>query len=362
METINTSTNRLKDRFGTIFIVLYMFLSFISLYEIQMFIVNTSIVAIAGVLFVWNFNYIKREHLKLLIVALCFAAYSFICLYLFQGKLTFTPLRIIVHFSFFILAIHYNISAKAIKWVLYLYILYILYLLFVQGIYINAIFPGTSKNIIGWFALGICVFYYLLVLKDVSDKKSLGLFPAIATLLICLISLSRSNIICAFILLFGVLSYYFKYYSLVKKTGFLLIGTALVVFFLYFFYDLLEIGLQRFDERGLESADRTLFLDSYIEKLNFYTFLLGVNSNQYPFTLINGNFHNSFLLGHSNFGILFFFFIVFIVQLLFRKLSTSLFLVILALVLLIRAYTDTIMFIGYFDFILFTTLYKIYKS
>lgn len=327
-----------------------------------MLIVNSSIVAIAGFWLIWSFNYIRKKQLRLFIIALCFAGYSFICLYLFQGKLTFTPIRVIVHFSFFIVAIHYKLSAKAIKWTLYIYIAYIFYLLFVQGVYINAIFPGTSKNIIGWFALGICVFHYLVALNQTDGIKSVDLLPAIATLVICLISLSRSNIICAFILLLGVLFYHFRKETLIKKVGFLLLVSIVTFSFLYFFYDLLELGLQRFDERGLESADRTLFLDSYFEKLDFYTILLGVDSNQYPFTLINGNFHNSFLLGHSNFGILFLFFIIFVVQILIRKFTTCFFLVILALVILIRAYTDTIMFIGYFDFILFATIYKIYKS
>jgi len=233
----------------------------------------------------------------------------------------------------------------------------------IRGIYINSIFPGLSINIIGWLALGLSVFYDVLAFENIKiTNKRIDVLPALITFLICLISLSRSNIICAFLLLGGVLLYIFKNYSILKKAVFLIGVFLLLSLTVYLSYDFLESSLQRFDERGFESTERSLFLNSYIEKLNLNSFLFGITSEQYPFFLLNGNFHNSFLGGHSSFGILFVVFLLFIIQLIIRKTFTAFFLVILALVLLIRSFTDTIMFIGDFDFIFFVLLYRIKKS
>lgn len=356
-------TSNIKDNISTSIIVLYFLLSFFSLFESQLLLINSAIVLLGGYLFLSNFNYIKSKHLPLLLIAFLFAGYSIICLFFFQGKITYTPIRVLVHFSLFIAVLRYNIKASAIKWFLYIYIGYILYLLFIQGVYINAIFPGISKNIIGWFALGLCVFYNVLKLDSIKKtNEKLDFFPILVTVLICLVSLSRSNIICVFLLMGGVLWYNFQHYSLVKRLSFIVTIFLVSSLILYLSYDFLDSSFQRFDQRGLESSERSLFIDSYLDKLNLFTILFGVTSDQYPFTLFNGNFHNSFLGGHASFGLLFIGFTVYIIQLLVRKVFSSFFLVILALTILVRSYTDTIMFIGYFDFILFVLLYKIAKS
>lgn len=353
---------RIRGNISTSVIVLYFFLSFLSLFESQLLLINAAIVLLGVYLFLSNFNYIKSKHLPLLLITFLFAGYSIVCLFLFQGKITYTPIRVIIHFSFFMAIVRYGMKANVIKWLLYIYVGYILYLLFVQGVYINSIFPGTSKNIIGWFALGLCVFYYLLALNKDNNIGKVEFGPVMVTMLICLISLGRSNIMCSFLLLGVILWYNFQHYSLLKKLSFLFSIFFVSSLILYLSYDFLTNSLQRFDQRGFESSERSLFIDGYFEKLNLSTFLFGVNSDQYPFTLINGNFHNSFLLGHSNFGLLFVGFLLYIAQLLIKNVYSSFLLVILVLTLLLRSYTDTIMFIGYFDFILFVLLYKIAKG
>lgn len=350
------------DKLSTAVLSLYLILSFLSLYETQLLLINSSIALIGLIVFCFNFNYIRSRHFPILIVATIFACYSLMCLYLFQGKLTFTPIRVFVHFSLFILILRFQLIESVFKWLLYLYVTYIGYLLFIEGVYINSIFPGTSKNIIGWFAIGISVLYYVVSFDGKSERRKPSMIPAIVTLVICLISLSRSNIICSGILMLGVLFNHYKSYSIIKKTFFIFLTVFVLIFLSYILYDLVMLGLQRFDERGLESFERSLFLESYLEKIDPYTFFLGVNSDQYPFTLINGNFHNSFLLGHSNFGFMFLLFVIFIVTLLLRRGFRSVFMSILVIVLLFRSFTDTIMFIGDFDFILLTTLHKIYKN
>lgn len=351
------------DKVYTIFLVLYFILSFLSLFETEIVLINSLIVFISSFFLAFNLNYIRKNHFRLLFVFFLFSFYSVACLYLFQGKVTFTPIRVFVHFSLFIVVVRYNISPRVIKWLLFSYIGYILFLLFIKGVYINAIFPGTSKNIIGWFAIGISVFYYILEYerKTLANNR-FDLFPAVITCFICLVSLSRSNIICSILLLIGVLWFNYRVFTLIKKALFLIFLIIALGFLYYYFWNLLELGLQRFEERGLESSERSLFLESYISKIDVYTFFLGVDSNQYPFTLINGNFHNSFLLGHSNFGVLFLLLLIFILCLLIKKIFSSTVLVILTLSLLIRSYTDTIMFIGDFDFIIFFVLYKLKKD
>ncbi|TDS65016.1 hypothetical protein [Myroides indicus] len=365
MDTIKLSTGRKKDNLNTSIIALYFLLCFFSLYEFQLILINSLIVLLGLYLFIANFNYIVKKHYSLLWIFLLFAIYSSACLFLFQDRVTYTPIRVMVHFALFITLIRYNINSVVIKWGLYIYVMYMLYLIFVRGIYINAIFPGSSKNIVGWFSLGLCVLYYVAEVgkKNIQNANlHFNLLPAILTLLLCLVTLGRSNIVCSFLLLFVVLWYNLKRFSIVKKMFFTLLIAIFTISVVYIFYDLLESGLQRFDQRGFESYERDLMIVGYRDKLDFYTFLLGVNSDQYPFTILNGNFHNSFLGGHSSFGLMFILFIGFIVQLFIKNFFKSFIFVMLSLVLLIRSYTDAIMFIGFFDFVLFVLLFKIKKN
>jgi len=365
LKTIILSSNEIKDNVNTVLIVFYIFFSFLSLYGFQETLINSLIVLLGVYLLFRNFNYIKNNHFKLFFVCILFAVYSIVCLFLFQDRVTYTPIRVMVHFALFIAVLRYNINPKAIKWLLYMYIIYIFYLILIQNVYINNIFPESSKNIVGWFGLGICTFYYYLEVnkrRDSGNSSQIDLLPVVLTLSLCLITLGRSNIACAFLLLIVVLWYNFKVYSFIKKITYLLILTVITALLIYMFYEVLESGFQRFDQKGFESYERDTMRIGYFDKLDFYTFLLGINANQYPFTILNSNFHNSFLGGHSSFGIMFMLFIGYIIQLFFRNFIKSFILVMLALVLLIRSYTDGIMFIGYFDFVLLTILFKIKKN
>jgi len=156
-----------------------------------------------------------------------------------------------------------------------------------------------------------------------------------------------------------IISFYsYRQISTKKKLGVSLIVISILSVLYNYLAEFINISLQRFDQRGFDSYERSLFLEGYIEKLNFATIFLGVNSNQSPFTLIDGNFHNSFLLGHSNFGILFIILLLFLIYYLTKNSFSNIYLVGLASVLLLRSYTDTIMFIGHLDFVLFVILYK----
>src|SRR5690625_2406372 len=140
---------------NTIGIVIYLLLVFFNLLKDNLAIINALIVLLGGYLLFINFLYIRRNHFSLLIVFSAFSLFSILCLYVFQGKITYTPIRVFVHFSLMIGVLRYGINNNIIKYLLYFFVLFILNEIFVRGTYINLIFPGISKNIIGWLALGL---------------------------------------------------------------------------------------------------------------------------------------------------------------------------------------------------------------
>lgn len=349
-------------RINTIGVAIYLLLVFLNLLKGNLTSINALIVLLGGYLFLNNFLYIKKNHFILLIVFSFFSLFSILSLYIFQGKITYTPIRVFVHFSLMITVIRYGINKNMVKYSLYLFVFFILYAVFVRQIYINLIFPGISKNIIGWLALGLATLYYSLELNAIKNKTKLNVFPALVTLFICLVSLSRSSIACSFILMLIVSFYSYRHIS--RKNKIIVSISIISIFIILYNYlsEFINISLQRFDQRGFDSHERSIFIEGYIEKLNFATVLFGVDSNQSPFTLIDGNFHNSFLLGHSNFGLMFVFFLLFLIYYLTKNIYSNLYLVVLGSVLLLRSYTDTIMFVGDLDFVLFVVLYKMKPS
>src|SRR5690606_16186979 len=90
------------------------------------------------------------------------------------------------------------------------------------------------------------------------------------------------------------------------------------------------------------------------EKIDSFTFFLGVNSAIYPFTIFESNFHNSLVQGHSNFGFAFLILLAYTIFIVFKKITTiDRTLVLLLLLLLARGFSDVVMFMGAFDFVFY---------
>lgn len=253
-------------------------------------------------------------------------------------------------FSFFsylfairLVDLNISILSKIVKVVLVVQIIYILNQAF-TGINPNE-FISASRNHIGvpFIFLG-SLSLFLDKKKNVLPNKILYAFIS----LICLWSVSRSNIISGFLLF--ILSFFLKNPTRVTKlkkfTSFslILVFVTLIIFNLDIIKSKLfekSFTLIKFldDRNSILENERLGILDFYIDSLNGFNYLVGKN--------IDYNIHNSYFNLHALYGIIGITFFIYI----FFKINKN---IIFLIPVLLRSFTDTVSFFSAeLDFLFF---------
>ena len=213
----------------------------------------------------------------------------------------------------------------------------------------DELMPGKSRNIVSAYLIIFQIYYFILC--DINSKK-INVFLSFFTFLNCILLFGRTGIVLGFMLfLFAV----YKRYGKVFFIGLLTLGSMFLgVIYTYIF-------TQTNFERGLDSPRSALFRE-YFMGVNQYDFFFGRNILQCCslITSYTGNPHNSFILGHSQFGIMhtITFIFIFLVVILSRKIE----LVFLLFILYFRYYFDTIGMFSVFDIPIFLIFIQAYKS
>ena len=102
---------------------------------------------------------------------------------------------------------------------------------------------------------------------------------------------------------------------------------------------------------------RSLMFSNYISNVKFIDFFFGYNFyNDRYFNSLNFNPHNSFICLHYHIGIFTLPFLLFLICRLFYLLKYNRFLCVLVALICFRAWVDSILFIGPYDFVLFLFL------
>jgi len=305
---------------------------------------------------IFQFKYIFNKWNVWLLTFLGVAITSMVFMYLAQNRVTTFQIRLIMHFSILMLIIRYGVRLRFIALLLWGYILFMSYIVFFTPVRIRDIFPSASENFVGWVALVLGIFYYLLVRYQ---NQKIKVLPALGVLAFAIICIGRGTILASLILTFAVMIRRFyngsAYHKFFFFSAFSLIMTG---FFMYQEWQTIILeGFRKFQEKGFSMDHREVLISGYFEKINTVTLFAGVNPAQPPFTNFNENFHNSYLLAHSNFGIWAIIGFVFLMTLMLRGLKNNIFTVLMLLVFLARIFTDTLAFVGYFDFIFFFGVY-----
>lgn len=340
-----------------IYIIGYIILVFFNL--LFPLIVNNAVVLAYGfLLFATQLKYILKQFLPIFLIV----SFSLLVAILFSylnGVPPVKPLYLIPHLALFCILIRYNINRSYIRILLYSYIGFISFNVIVFGIDPSVIFLESSRNMVGWFGLALCLLYYSY---SIVKGSKIEMLSVILTLFLMLLLGGRSSIVVSFVLLLLVFFIYIRPKKSILKFGILILIPLFSIWLYSRYQAFFDEGLYRLENKRFESDERELLFFSYIEQLNFETFIMGVSSNSYPFYLWNNNFHNSFLLGHSIFGVFFLFFLCYLFYLMVVRPKSLIVVKFLILVLLLRSVTDTIMFVGFFDFILLYLLYFLYKN
>lgn len=228
---------------------------------------------------------------------------------------------------------------------------------FTIGIDMNEVFSETSRNSISWIALSSSSLYYLL--NHINYNKDGSIIPAFLCLFLSILAQGRSGIIISLFLFISIMittDFSGSRNKFLVKTFYVTIIIIITTASSFYFSDFIYHQLNYLNEKQLSMVSRNAIWTYYFDNLSFLNLLLGLNLKSDPFfQLMNYNLHNSYLMAHARYGFVAFPLIAFIwwacISSFLNKETRVL--AISLLCLLVRIFSDSLAFVGDFDFVLF---------
>jgi hypothetical protein len=242
---------------------------------------------------------------------------------------------------------------------------YFIYFIIYRGIDTNKIFLFSSRN-----SVSTLLIYYSAILYIINDKVGFGkpILPAAVTLILSVVSYGRSGIISSFFLITGILL--LNSSEKRKSTEFnifiVLCGIVFLTFIVANRADITKIinnithYFQYLELKGLADKDgRELIWRRYIRSIDWVGFIFG-SDEKYASSLVGfgGNYHNSFLHLHANFGISGIIYMCLLLNAMLKLFNLNRLLLLILVTIVIRLSTDSYLFQSQYSFTVFyITLY-----
>lgn len=273
-------------------------------------------------------------------------------------NLKYAIIVILAMLNSYVIASHSPKHNSLLAWLPLLVLILLLIGKLNMGYTVDTVMPDNSSNYISISLFGAYLSYFLL--SKNFNISSVHLLLLIVITALCIVAQGRAGTILSFLLLlsgvFTLIAPRFKKYS--KSVKWLVGGTVVglsVGGILVIGYYLYMSGLMgKLAERGLYNAPRLFLMLEYIESGQVENLFLGLNVFEYPALGRYGfNLHNNYFYLHSLYGL---FFTLFYIGMLtytvrwfwkkgYRHVSIA-FLIVIA-----RAFTDTQVFSGRFDYL-----------
>lgn len=281
---------------------------------------------------------------KLALLSLTFIVLWSLLLGALKGYYTSTPLLLFPSFAIANIIYERKLYKNYFLLIYYFYLLMVTYkYVFVSGLNMNYILSQSSRNYVAATGLVILATHYIY---SYYTTKKVNIIHAIPLFIIALLAIGRASILSSALLIIVLLLHR------LNKTRVIFLSAAILISSLVFQEQIIDYyysteAYENFQDKGLESSGREILNLGYLERIDFITFLTGVPLNQFPFNIYGFNIHNSILNGHALFGVLFFF----IFYVLYLGLKRAPFITIIFSVVFIRSLTDTLLFVGVFDYL-----------
>lgn len=292
----------------------------------------------------------------------------------FVGNTTFKQIIYIGLFGFASLALICDeLSEKTLLIAFAANAIVILYKLGTVGPLSDHLFTNSSRNFVSVYLMYPLVIYYSIIAKK---NKDIHLYPVFIAWLICLLARGRGGIITSTILLLGIC---FVKYRNIKKNLKKFVSLVILIVICLIIINLPQL-LKRIESfsfmemfaRNQMDSSRFRFWPEYIDLINsnVKNFLLGANiSKTYFGRYLEGNPHNSFIEIHMLNGIIG---LTIIVITLIKNCIQSiknknLLFVVCLFSLLLRAFTDHVLWAAFgtpvlFYFLFYTTAKPKHKT
>lgn len=249
-------------------------------------------------------------------------------------------------------------TSKLTLWFLFSWYLYCLLFVGYSPVDANNYLYGASRNHVSFLLIISLILYYSTY---IYQNKKFSLIPVILMVPASVQLYGRSGILVSVFIFLVVVSYRVFGY---RKREDVLWGMALLILgFIFFSFLFLVFSGNDMDGflpggfgDGLDSPRWAMAIE-YFRSLNISAFGFGSNLDNLPLiSEYNGNPHNSYIVGHSIFGIFFVAFVVFsfsmvVLKLIFGFSRKRVALTLLFLALALRASSDSLFFYSAFDYI-----------
>lgn len=212
-------------------------------------------------------------------------------------------------------------------------------IMIVMGVSIKKWLNG-SYNHISVMAIFVVSMYYLEKYRN-NSKTKLGMYPAIFTLVICLLSTGRSAILASSLMV--SLIYLVDYISGRRLFRAIIVIVIAAVLVSEYLLDFIMFYTIKFQEQGFTEQGRFIIFDLFVKKVvEWDSLIFGVDYSRL-YVEQNLTIHNSYLSMHSRFGIGVVLFFIIAFKALVRSFRYYKIGLVILLPLLFRSFTDTIL-------------------
>ena len=309
-------------------------------------------------------NYKLNKRILILTLSILIVLFIF-GLFAGEGGVIPTLRRLLLGSGSFILAItiflHQKIGIKAIKCVFHTYSIMFIAYLFSNGIsnpeIMNFFFATVSRNYISGFFILLLTF--LMVSHHTQNIKLSPYYPII-TLVFCFLTYGRSGIgiSIGLLLIYSFKQFWQKKLNVYQVLFFFIILLSPLILDIILNYINQYSGFQN----NLESPRSILFAEYSFQLLNNPSYIvLGRTFEDCCWLTTNygGNPHNSFILGHAQFGIAHTLICIFIVYSAFK--AKDLYIVMILLLIYVRSALDSLVLFNALDFVIWYIFFSTLK-
>lgn len=269
-----------------------------------------------------------------------------------------------------LLLLNNMISLRNIQIIYFLFVFFYSFHIF-YGTDPNTIYNQASRNLTSFIMIFLTI---LLLTFYYQEKNKIVIYPLIINTIICIWAIGRTGILLSFFLLIGVIlvklfkdkkHLYSKILKMKKNKKYhliiLIIFLSLLGVLIYSIPKIMGIlAKYRFTLYSIEHEKRFEYIFDYFKHLDVKTLLLGFNNYEVSNIFNIANLHNSYLSGHMRMGIMFVIALVIILMMILKGFKIQPLYSVFLVIILLRGFTDTILFNGNFDFILYYLLFKLY--
>jgi hypothetical protein len=254
--------------------------------------------------------------------------------------------------AYFIYTNHFN--TKILTLPFYAFASYILSYFFLHR-NLFGVLNNVSENYLSIILIMNLITIYVVKFRQ---KEVISILPAFIGFFLSILAVGRSGIITTLFVLLLVLWFNWKGLPRFKKIFSIAIFLAPLILLVFLKWDLINTifnnmeVFEKFSNSGVASPSRDIIKRAYFSNINSVTFFTGYNyAENYWFQHYGLNPHNSYIRLHYFSGFAFFIIMPILFISLIKLIKKNLFFSGLLLAVLLRSYTDSVLFLTLFDYV-----------